>query len=156
MGWGIYSFTEIPIDAVPDITDNQIQVITTSPSLAAQEVEQFITFPLEMELGNIPRVLEIRSISRFGLSVITVVFEEGMDIYLARQLIGERIQAAQNHIPPGLGNPEMGPITTGLGEIYQYVIYPEEGYEDPVFAYGPAYDTELGCKATVGRDRRWL
>lgn len=130
IGWGIYSLIQLPIDAVPDITDNQIQVITTSPSLAAQEVEQFITFPLEMELGNIPRVLEVRSVSRFGLSVITVVFEEDMDIYLARQLIGERIQAAKNNIPEGLGEPEMGPITTGLGEIYQYVIYPDEAYKD--------------------------
>ncbi|MCL4143291.1 UNVERIFIED_CONTAM: hypothetical protein GTU68_006366 [Idotea baltica] len=130
IGWGIYAFTQLPIDAVPDITDNQIQVITTSPSLAAQEVEQFITFPLEMELGNIPKVVEIRSISRFGLSVITVVFEEDMDIYLARQLIGERIQAAEAKIPKGLGSPGMGPITTGLGEIYQYTIFPEKGYED--------------------------
>lgn len=130
IGWGLFSFTQIPIDAVPDITDNQIQVITTSPSLAAQEVEQFITFPLEMNLGNIPRVQNIRSISRFGLSVITVVFDEDMDIYLARQLISERIDAAKAQIPPGFGNPEMGPITTGLGEIYQYVIYPEKGYEE--------------------------
>lgn len=130
IGWGLYSITQIPIDAVPDITDNQIQVITTSPSLAAQEVEQFITFPLEMNLGNIPRVENIRSISRFGLSVITVVFEEDMDIYLARQLISERLDAAKSQIPVGFGTPEMGPITTGLGEIYQYVIYPEKEYKD--------------------------
>ena len=130
IGWGIFSLTRIPIDAVPDITDNQIQIITTSPSLAAQEVEQYITFPLEMQLGNVPGVVEVRSVSRFGLSVITVVFEEDVDIYLARQLIGERIQAAEDDIPEGFGKPEMGPMTTGLGEIFQYVIYPEEKFKD--------------------------
>ena len=130
IGWGTYSLQHLPIDAVPDITDNQVQIITTSPSLAAQEVEQLITFPLEIALGNIPRVVEIRSVSRFGLSVITVVFEESMDIYLARQLISERIKVAEADIPEGLGQPEMGPITTGLGEIYQYVIYPEEDFKD--------------------------
>lgn len=129
VGWGIYSLQHLPIDAVPDITDNQVQVITNAPTLATQEVEQYITFPLEMALGNIPNVIEIRSVSRFGLSVITVVFKEHMDIYLARQLIDERIQAVQGELPSGQGKPEMGPITTGLGEIYQYVIYPAEGYE---------------------------
>lgn len=130
IGWGAYSIQHLPIDAVPDITDNQVQIITTSPSLAAQEVEQLITFPLEIALGNIPNVIETRSISRFGLSVITVVFEENMDVYLSRQLISERIKMAEADIPEGLGKPEMGPITTGLGEIYQYVIHPAEGYED--------------------------
>lgn len=130
IGWGIYSIQHLPIDAVPDITDNQIQIITTSPTLAAQEVEKFITYPLEIHLGNIPRVEEIRSVSRFGLSVITVVFEEGMDIYLARQLISEKIKAAETEIPEGLGTPAMGPITTGLGEVYQYVLHPAKGYED--------------------------
>jgi cobalt-zinc-cadmium resistance protein CzcA len=130
IGWGVYSLQHLPIDAVPDITDNQIQVITTSPTLAAQEVEKFITYPLEMHMGNIPRVEEIRSVSRFGLSVITVVFEESVDIYWARQLISEKIKVAEEEIPEEMGKPEMGPITTGLGEIYQYVIYPAEGYED--------------------------
>ncbi len=130
IGWGMYSMQYLPIDAVPDITDNQVQVITNAPSLAAQEVEQLITFPLEMALGNIPGVVEIRSVSRFGLSVITVVFEEKIKVYLARQLISERIKQAESEIPEGLGKPEMGPISTGLGEIYQYVIYPSEGYED--------------------------
>ncbi|MBX2875441.1 MAG: CusA/CzcA family heavy metal efflux RND transporter [Saprospiraceae bacterium] len=129
VGWGIYSLQHLPIDAVPDITDNQVQVITNAPTLATQEVEQYITFPLEMALGNIPNVIEIRSVSRFGLSVITVVFTEQMDTYLARQLIDERIKAVQDELPRGLGKPEMGPITTGLGEIYQYVIHPAEGYE---------------------------
>ncbi|MEZ5040469.1 MAG: CusA/CzcA family heavy metal efflux RND transporter [Saprospiraceae bacterium] len=130
VGWGMYSLQHLPLDAVPDITDNQVQVITNAPTLAAQEVEQLITYPLEMAMGNIPKVIEIRSVSRFGLSVITVVFEEDMNVYLARQLIDERIKTVQNQIPPGLGQPEMGPITTGLGEIYQYVIYPAVGYED--------------------------
>ncbi len=130
IAWGIYNLQNLPIDAVPDITDNQVQVITNAPTLAAQEVEQLITYPLEMALGNVPGVLEVRSISRFGLSVITVVFKEEVDIYFARQLINERIEAAASTIPPGLGTPEMSPISTGLGEIYQYVIYAGEGYEN--------------------------
>ena len=127
--WGLYSFSRIPIDAIPDITDNQVQVITNSPNLAVQEVEQFITYPLEIAMANIPGVLEIRSISRFGLSVITVVFEDEVDIYKARQLIQERLSIVEGEIPPEFGKPYMGPITTGLGMIYQYVLYPEEGYE---------------------------
>jgi len=128
--WGIYSLKQIPIDAVPDITNNQVQVITISPTLATQEIEQFITTPIELSLQNLQRIEEIRSISRFGLSVVTVVFEESYDIYLARQLVNEALQKAQNDIPEGLGVPEMAPLSTGLGEIYQYVIRPEEGYED--------------------------
>ena len=128
--WGSYSLRQIPIDAVPDITNNQVQIITISPTLATQEIEQFITTPIELSLQNLQRVEEIRSISRFGLSVITVVFEESHDIYLARQLVNERLAEAQNNIPEGLGTPEMAPISTGLGEIYQYVVRPEEGYED--------------------------
>ncbi len=128
--WGIYSLAHLPIDAVPDITDNQVQVITRSPDLSAQEVERFITYPLELELGNIPNVQQIRSISRFGLSVITVVFQEHVDIYWARQQISQNIQRAGSEIPEELGRPEMGPISTGLGEVYQYVIYAQEGYQD--------------------------
>lgn len=128
--WGIFSLRQLPIDAVPDITNNQVQIITISPTLATQEVEQFITTPVELSLQNLQKVEEIRSISRFGLSVITVVFEENYDIYLARQLVTERIKEAENAIPTGLGTPEMSPISTGLGEIYQYVVRPEEGYED--------------------------
>jgi cobalt-zinc-cadmium resistance protein CzcA len=128
--WGIFSIRQLPIDAVPDITNNQVQIITISPTLATQEIEQFITTPVELALQNLQQVEEIRSTSRFGLSTITVVFEEGYDIYLARQLVGERIKAAQEAIPNGLGVPEMTPISTGLGEIYQYVIRPEEGFED--------------------------
>lgn len=128
--WGLYSMQQLPIDAVPDITNNQVQVITTSPSLATQEIEQFITTPIELSLQNIQQLEEIRSISRFGLSVVTVVFEEQMDIYLARQLVSEHLKQAQENIPEGLGTPELAPISTGLGEIYQYVVRPEKGYED--------------------------
>lgn len=128
--WGIFSLRQLPIDAVPDITNNQVQIITLSPTLATQEVEQFITTPVELSLQNLQRVEEIRSISRFGLSVITVVFEEDYDLYLARQLVGERIKEAEEAIPGGLGTPEMSPISTGLGEIYQYVVRPEEGFEE--------------------------
>lgn len=130
IGWGIYNLSHLPLDAVPDITDNQVQIITSSPDLSAQEVERFITYPLEIEMGNIPRVEQIRSISRFGLSVITIVFDEKADIYWAREQINQKIQKAKTTIPSGYGNPEMGPISTGLGEIYQYVIYPADGYED--------------------------
>jgi cobalt-zinc-cadmium resistance protein CzcA len=128
--WGIYSLRQIPIDAVPDITNNQVQVITISPTLATQEVEQFITNPVELALQNIQQLVEIRSISRFGLSVVTVVFEEDMDTYLSRQLVSEYLKEAESNIPYGLGTPEMAPISTGLGEIYQYVVRPAEGYED--------------------------
>ncbi|MCF8405560.1 MAG: CusA/CzcA family heavy metal efflux RND transporter [Bacteroidales bacterium] len=128
--WGVYNFTILPIDAVPDITNNQVQVITTSPSLAPQEVEQFITFPVEIAMANIQDVKEIRSISRSGLSVVTIVFKDKVNPYLARQLVSEQIKIAESDIPDGYGSPEMMPITTGLGEIYQYVIEPKPGYEN--------------------------
>lgn len=127
--WGVYSLSKLPIDAVPDITNNQVQVITSTPTLAAQEVEKFITFPIELSMANIPKLLQIRSISRFGLSVVTIVFEDGVDIYWARQQISERLKTAQGQIPPGIGVPELAPITTGLGEIYQYVLKVDSGYE---------------------------
>ncbi|ANW96768.1 acriflavine resistance protein B [Wenyingzhuangia fucanilytica] len=128
--WGVYSLRQIPIDAVPDITNNQVQIITVTPTLATQEVEQFITTPIELALQSLQKTEEIRSISRFGLSVITVVFQENYDIYLARQLVSERLKEAQGNIPDGLGTPEMAPISTGLGEIYQYVVRPEKGFEN--------------------------
>lgn len=130
VAWGVISITKLPIDAVPDITDNQVQVITTSQSLAAQEIEQFITYPLEIALSTVPDVEEVRSISRFGLSVITVVFKEEVDILEARQLVSERLVVAKENIPKDVGTPELGPISTGLGEIYQYIIKPDSGYED--------------------------
>jgi heavy metal efflux system protein len=125
--WGSISLTQIPIDAVPDITNNQVQLITKAPSFSAQEIEQFITAPLELTLANLQNVEEIRSISRFGLSVITVVFTDEMNGYLARQLVNEQIKNVD--IPAEMGIPEMTPISTGLGEIYQYVIHPKKGFE---------------------------
>ena len=127
---GGYSAYTLPIDALPDITNNQVQIITSSPTLATQEVEQFITYPIEQSVKSIPKIVELRSISRFGLSVVTVVFEEDVDIYWARAQISERIKEAENAIPKGVGTPEMAPVSTGLGEIYQYVVFPEKGYEN--------------------------
>ncbi len=127
---GIYSLRQLPVDAVPDITNNQVQVITTSPTLAAQEVERLITFPIEITMATIPQMEEIRSFSRFGLSVVTIVFEENVDVYWARQQVNERLSQAQSQIPEGIGEPTIAPLTTGLGEIYQYVITTTSGYED--------------------------
>lgn len=127
---GSYSLYTLPIDALPDITNNQVQIITSSPTLATQEVEQFITYPIEQSVKSIPDIVELRSISRFGLSVVTVVFKEEVDIYWARAQISERIKEAENTIPKGVGTPEMSPVSTGLGEIYQYVVFPKKGYEE--------------------------
>lgn len=127
---GVYSLRQLPVDAVPDITNNQVQVITNSPTLAAQEVERLITFPIEITMAAIPQIEEIRSFSRFGLSVVTIVFEEDVDVYWARQQVNERLAEAQSEIPKGIGKPGIAPLTTGLGEIYQYVITTEPGYED--------------------------
>ncbi len=127
---GSYSLYKLPIDALPDITNNQVQIITSSPTLSTQDVEQFITYPIEQAVKPIPKIVELRSISRFGLSVVTVVFEEDADIYWARAQISERIKEAENMIPKNVGTPEMAPVSTGLGEIYQYVVFPEKGYED--------------------------
>jgi cobalt-zinc-cadmium resistance protein CzcA len=128
--FGFYSIAMIPIGAVPDITNNQVQVITTSSNLSTQEIEQFITTPVELEMANLPGVEEIRSVSKFGLSVVTIVFTDEMGTYLPRQLISEKIKSASANIPEGFGTPEMGPITTGLGEIYQYILDVKPGYED--------------------------
>jgi cobalt-zinc-cadmium resistance protein CzcA len=127
---GIYSMLTLPIDAVPDITNNQVQIVTVSPTLAPQEVEQLITMPVEIAMSNIMNVTEIRSVSRFGLSVVTVVFKESVPTLDARQLVNEQIQTVAAEIPTELGMPEMMPITTGLGEIYQYVLKVAPGYED--------------------------
>ncbi|MDU1905462.1 MAG: CusA/CzcA family heavy metal efflux RND transporter [Dysgonomonas sp.] len=128
--WGGYSLSQLPFDSTPDITNNQVQVITQAPSLGAQEVEQFITTPLEMALANIPKVVERRSISRSGLSVITIVFKENADIYWARQQVSQQLKEAEEVIPQGLGKISLAPISTGLGEIYHYTIRAKEGYED--------------------------
>lgn len=130
IGFGVFSLTQLSIGAVPDVTNNQVQVITTSRNLSTQDMEQFITYPVELEMANLPGVKEIRSTSKFGLSVVTIVFEENMGTYLPRQLIAEKIQSATENIPEGFGTPQMGPITTGLGEIYQYILDVKPGFED--------------------------
>lgn len=126
---GIYAMLTLPIDAVPDITNNQVQIVTVSPTLAPQEVEQLITFPIEVAMSNVMNVQEIRSVSRFGLSLVTVVFKESVPTMTARQLVSEQIQMVAGEIPSELGVPEMMPITTGLGEIYQYILKVKPGYE---------------------------
>lgn len=127
--WGIWSARQLPIDAVPDITNNQVQIITVCPTLAGQEVEQLVTYPIERSISNLPDLVELRSISRFGLSVITVVFDEKVDVYFARQIINERLKEAESKIPAGVGTPELAPVSTGLGEVYQYIIHPAKGSE---------------------------
>ncbi|MEY3500425.1 MAG: hypothetical protein RL308_2094 [Bacteroidota bacterium] len=129
VGFGLFSITQISIGAVPDVTNNQVQVITTSRNLSTQDIEQFITYPVEIEMANLPGVNEIRSISKFGLSVVTIVFDDDLGTYLPRQLIAEKIKTASEKIPQGFGTPEMGPITTGLGEIYQYTLEVKPEYK---------------------------
>ena len=128
--YGSYSLTQLPIDAVPDITNNQVQVITVSPTLATQEVEQFVTAPIERAMALLPDQQEIRSISRFGLSVVTIVFHDDVNIYFARQLVDQRLKVAEGEIPAGVGSPELAPVSTGLGEIYQYILRPQKGFEN--------------------------
>ena len=110
IGWGLYQATKLPIDAVPDITDNQVQVITISPSLGTPDVERLITFPIEQVNSTIPGMKEIRSFSRFGLSVVTIVFKDDIDVYWARQQVSERLQNIQNEIPSEFGKPELAPV----------------------------------------------
>ena len=128
--YGSYSLKKLPLDALPDVTNNQVQIITTAPTLASQEVEQLITYPLEQAIKTVPKVIELRSISRFGLSVLTVVFQDDVDIYWAREQLFQRLKQAEENIPEYAGSPELAPITTGLGEIYQYDVYAKKGYED--------------------------
>ena len=127
IGIGVLAMRQLPIDAVPDITNVQVQVLTNAPALGPVEVEQFITFPVETAMSGLPGIQEIRSVSKFGLSAVTIVFKDGTDIYHARQLINERLQVAREAIPAGFGDPEMGPISSGLGEIYQFEVR-GEGY----------------------------
>ncbi len=129
IGWGGFSLTQLPVDAVPDITTNQIQILTPTPTLAAQEMEQFITTPLELSMANIPNVTEIRSVSKQGLSVITLVFKDDADILQAKQWVSEQLVTVSRDIPAEFGKPAIAPLTTGLGEIYQYTIVPQKGYE---------------------------
>ncbi len=128
--WGLWSATKLSVDAVPDITNNQVQIMTLCPTLACQEVEQLVTYPIEQSIANLPGLQESRSISRFGLSVITVVFTDQTDIYFARQQISERLKDAEEHIPRSAGKPELAPASTGLGEVYQYIIHPKPGSEN--------------------------
>ena len=127
--FGSFEATRLPIDAVPDITNNQVQVITVAPSLGATDIERLVTFPIELANSNIAGMHEIRSFSRFGLSVVTIVFDDNIDVYWARQQVAERLLQVQADIPQGVGTISLGPVTTGLGEIYQYVVRPKEGYE---------------------------
>ena len=129
LGYGIFETTKLPIDAVPDITNNQVQIITIAPSFGATDIERLVTYPIEQANTNIAGMKEIRSFSRFGLSLVTIVFNDETDIYWARQQVSERLQKVQTQIPQGIGTPELGPISTGLGEIYQYVVRPKKGYE---------------------------
>ncbi len=128
VGAGVYSLQKLPIDAVPDVTNVQVQILTSAPSLAPLEVERQLTFPIEVAMSGLPKVEEVRSISKFGLSAVTVVFHDSVDIYFARQLVLERLSQAKEQIPESIGSPEMGPISTGLGEIYQYELK-GEGYD---------------------------
>lgn len=129
IGWGIYSFQRLPIDAVPDITNNQVVVITQSPNLAALEIERYISYPIELATANIPQLQETRSLSRFGLSVVTLVFDDDADIYWARNQVSEKLKSAAEMIQPGLGTPKLAPVSTGLSEIFQYTIQAQKGYE---------------------------
>lgn len=128
IGYGIFQASRLPIDAVPDITNNQVQVITIAPSFGATDIERLVTFPIEQANSNISGMTEIRSFSRFGLSLVTIVFDDETDVYWARQQVAERLQQVQSQIPASIGTPELGPVTTGLGEIYQYVVKPKKGY----------------------------
>lgn len=127
---GVYETTKLPIDAQPDITNNQVQIITVAPSYGAADIERLVTFPIEQATSNISGITELRSFSRFGLSLVTVVFDDNTDVYWARQQVQERLQIVQENIPEGIGKPELGPISSGLGEIFQYVVRAKKGYEN--------------------------
>lgn len=143
LGVGIMSAATLPLDAVPDLTNIQVQVLTTSPALGPVEVEQFITFPVENAMSGLPKVSEIRSISRFGLSAVTVAFEDGTDIYWARNLVNERLQQARENIPAGLGDPQMGPIATGMSEIYQFEVRSKPGYKHSLMDLRSVLDWQI-------------
>ncbi|RKU07727.1 CusA/CzcA family heavy metal efflux RND transporter [Candidatus Poribacteria bacterium] len=131
MGAGYYSYRQLPVDAFPDVTPALVQVFTLTEGLAPEEVERYVTYPVEVAMNGLPNLKEIRSVSNFGLSVVNIYFKDGTDIYFARQLVGERLQHAREEIPEGFGEPEMGPITTGLGQILFYFVEDAEGIYDP-------------------------
>ena len=126
IGWGAISLQKLPLDAIPDVTSNQVNVVTIAPNLAPVEMEQFVTYPVEMALANIQGMTEIRSVSQFGLSLITLEFKEHIDLYWARNQINERLQTVKEEIPKGFGSPQLMPVTTGLGEVFQYTIQPKD------------------------------
>src|SRR5262249_21688896 len=122
IGAGVYSLQRLPIDAVPDVTNVQVQVLTAAPALAPLEIERQITFPVEVAMSGLPDIEAFRSVSKFALSAVTIVFDDSVSVYFARQLVLERLSQAREQIPPNIGSPEIGPISTGLGEIYQYEL----------------------------------
>jgi len=128
MAGGYYSYFKLPIDAFPDVSPNLVQVFTETEGLAPEEVEKYVTYPVEVAMNGLPGVVKIRSVSNFGLSVVNVYFEDGMDIYFARQLVNERLQEAREQIPEGFGDPAMGPISTGMGLILFYYLEDETGH----------------------------
>ena len=129
-GLGVYNYQKLPIDAVPDITNVQVQINTGAPGYSPLETEQRVTFPIETVMSGLPGLLQTRSLSRYGLSQVTVIFKDGTDLYFARQLVGERLQAAVGELPEGL-NPMVGPISTGLGEIYLWTVEAKDGAKKP-------------------------
>src|SRR5207253_1215199 len=131
VGTGAFALWQLPIDAVPDITNVQVMAWTSAPALGPEEVEQFITIPVENAMNGIPRIKETRSFSQFGISGVTIIFEDGTDIYWARQQVSERLDKVRESIPEGFGIPEMGPIATGLGEIYQFEVRNAPGGKHP-------------------------
>ena len=153
--------TKVPLDAVPDITNNQVQVITTAPNLGTEDIEQFVTYQVELSVANLPGVIEIRSVSRFGLSVVTIVFEDNMGTYLPRQLVSEALAEIKEKIPEGFAEPFMAPISTGLGEIYQGCIadfvlgfYCESDHDRTFFAIFRGTGQNVLCPAQ--RERGFL
>jgi len=143
LGVGCLAVSGLPLDAVPDLTNVQVQVLTTSPALGPVEIEQFITFPVENAMSGLPAVEEIRSISRFGLSAVTVAFQEGTDVYWARNLVNERLQMARENIPPGMGDPQMGPIATGMSEIYQFEVRARPGHDSSLMDLRTILDWQI-------------
>jgi cobalt-zinc-cadmium resistance protein CzcA len=162
VGLGIYNYQRLPIDAVPDITNVQVQINTSAPGYSPLETEQRVTFPIETVMAGLPGLEQTRSLSRYGLSQVTVVFKDGTDIYFARQLVNERMQQARDALPAGVA-PALGPISTGLGEIYLWTVEADEGATKPdgaLYAHGSARDPGLGHQAPAaqcgGRDRDQL
>src|SRR5689334_2750103 len=141
---GVYSLQQLPIDAVPDITPNQVLVLTRAPSLSPVEVEQFLTFPIENAMTGLPGVERIQSVSKNGLSYVAIYFKEDVDTYFARRLVMERLPQARESIPPGMGSPDMGPIATGLGEIYQFKVSGPPG--SPLMELRSILDWEIAPK----------